>query len=115
MTIKKDLTAMKRDIAAIGNKLEKLLKAVEKSEKAKAIRASKAKAVKAKPAKKKAVKVTAADQVLKIINRSRKGVDTTTLMKKTGFDEKKVRNIVFKTLKQGKIQRAGRGIYIGVK
>ena len=122
MTIKKELTIMKKNITAIGKKLEKLLKAVEKSE-TKPTKASKAKAVKAKPAKKapkspakkKAVKATATDQVLKIINRSKKGVDTATLMKKTGFDEKKVRNIIFKTLKQGKIKKADRGIYVGVK
>ena len=122
MTIKKELTAMKKDITAIGKKLEQLLKAVEKSE-TKVTKASKARAAKAKsikktpkaPAKKKAVKVTATDQVLKIINRSKKGVDTATLMKKTGFDQKKVRNILNRTLKQGKIQRVDKGIYVGVK
>jgi len=36
-------------------------------------------------------------------------------MKKTGFDEKKVRNIIFRTLKQGKIKKADRGIYVGVR
>jgi uncharacterized protein (UPF0335 family) len=36
-------------------------------------------------------------------------------MKKTGFDQKKIRNIIFRTQKQGKIQRAERGIYVGVK
>ena len=123
MTIKKELTALQKDITAIGKRLEKLIKVVEKSEKAKVTKASKAKAIKAKPAKKapkapakkKAVKATATDQVLKIINRSKKGVDTATLMKKTGFDEKKVRNIIFKTFKQGKIKKADRGIYVGVK
>ena len=119
MTIKKDLTTLKKDITAIGKKLEKLLKAVEKS-KTKLSKPSKAKAVKDKPAKKapvkkRATKATATDQVLKIINRSKKGVDNATLMKKTGFDERKVRNIIFRTYKQGKIKRAGRGIYIGVK
>jgi len=59
--------------------------------------------------------VTLSLQVLKIINRSKKGVDTATLMKKTGFDEKKVRNIIFRTLKQGKIKKADRGIYVGVR
>ena len=118
MTIKKELTAMKKDITAIGKKLEKLIKAVEKSEKAAPAKASKAKAVKAKsvkkaPAKKKAVKVTATDQVLKIINRSKKGVDTATLMKKTGFDQKKIRNIVFRTMKQSKIKSVKKGIYVG--
>ncbi len=123
MTIKKELTALQKDITAIGKKLEKLLKAVEKSEKAKVTKASKPKAVNAKPAKKapkalvkkKAVGVTATDQVLKIINRLKKGVDTATLMKKTGFDEKKVANILYRSFKAGKIKRADKGIYVGVK
>ena len=67
------------------------------------------------PAKKKAVKATATDLVLNIINRSKKGVDTATLMKKTGFNQKKVRNILQRTYKQGKIKRADKGIYVGVK
>ena len=120
MTIKKELTAMKKDITVIGKKLDQLLKAVEKSE-TKVTNASKAKAVKAKSvkkapkatAKKKAVKVTATDQILNIINRSKKGVDTATLIKKTGFDQKKVRNILQRTFKQGKIKRADKGIYVG--
>jgi hypothetical protein len=120
MIFKKDLMALKKDIRAIGKKVENLLKAFEKDVKAKAPKASKAKAVKAKtakkaPAKKKATKVTATDQVLKIINRSKKGVDNATLMKKTGYDERKVRNIIFRANKEGKIQRAGRGLYIGAK
>jgi hypothetical protein len=36
-------------------------------------------------------------------------------MKKTGFKEKKVRNIIFQTLKQGKVKIADRGVYVGVK
>ena len=40
MTIQKELTAMKKDITAIGKKLEKLITAVEKSEKAKAPKAT---------------------------------------------------------------------------
>jgi hypothetical protein len=123
MTIKKELTALQKDITAIGKKLEKLLKEVEKSEKAKPTKASKPKAVKAKsakkapktPTKKKAVEVSATDQVLNIINRLKKGVDTATLMKKTGFNQKKVTNILQRTFKQGKIKRANRGVYVGVK
>ena len=123
MTIKKELAALQKDITAIGKKLEKLIKAFEKSEKAKPTKASKPKSVKAKPAKKapkapakkKAVKITATDQVLKIINRSKKGVDTATLMKKTGFNQKKVTNILQRSFKAGKIKRADKGIYVGVK
>jgi hypothetical protein len=104
---------------------EKLIKAVEKFEKKKAATKRKAKA-KAKPAKKarprkaaskkpsakKAKTVTATDQVLKIIKRSKKGVDVPTLIKKTGFDDSKVRNIINRTLKQRKIKRVGRGVYV---
>jgi len=122
LTIKKELMTMKKEITAIGKKLEQLITALEKSEKSTHTKASKAKAVKAKsvknpaktPIKKKAVKVTATDQVLKIINRSKKGVDAAALIKKTGFDQKKVRNILQRTFKQGKIKRADKGIYVGV-
>jgi hypothetical protein len=123
MTMKTELTAMKKDFTAIGQKLEKLITAVEKSEKATVTKASKPKAVKATPAKKapkapakkKAVQITATDQVLNIINRLKRGADTATLMKKTGFDQKKVRNILNRTFKQGKIKRVDKGIYVGVK
>jgi len=123
MTMKTELTAMKKDLTAIGQKLDNLIKAVEKSEKTTVTKASKPKAVKATPAKKapkapakkKAVQVTATDQVLKIINRLKKGADTATLMKKTGFDQKKVRNILNRTFKQGRIKRVDKGIYVCVK
>ena len=112
MSIEKEFKALQKDIKNIQKKIDNFIKAIETDQKAKAPKASR---VKAKPAKRKAVKVTASDQVLKAINSSRKGVDTATLMKKTSFNEKKVRNIVFKLLKLGKIQRAERGLYVGVK
>ena len=118
MTTKKELVALQNDIKAIGKKLEALLKAVEKSG-SKVAKAPKAKANKAPaektPANKKAVKATATDQVLKIIKRSKKGVDTAILMKKTGFNQKKVTNILHRSFKAGKIKRADKGIYVGVK
>ena len=64
------------------------------------------------PAPKKAVQVTATDQILKIIKRSKKGVDVPTLKKKTGFDDKKVRNIVFRAAKEDRIKKSGRGVYV---
>ncbi len=122
MTIKRELTAVQKKLTTIKLKVDNLIAAVEKIE-TKPTKAPKAKAVKAKPAKmapkapatKKAVQITATDQVLKIINRSKEGVNTSTLMKKTGFDQKKVRNILNRTFKQGKIKRADKGIYVGVK
>ena len=118
MAIKKELTALQKDITDIGKRVEKLLKAVEKSGKAKVVKAPKAKPAKKAPkapVKKKAVKVSATDLVLKIVNRSKKGVNTATLMKKTGFNQKKVTNILQRTYKQGRIKRVDKGIYVGVK
>ena len=91
--------------------------ALEKAEKpkAKSVKAgTKAKAV-TKKAPAKAAKKTDTDKVLEIINRSKKGVNTATLMKKTGFNQKKVRNMLNRTHKQGKITRVEKGIYVGVK
>jgi hypothetical protein len=75
---------------------------------------TKAKAV-AKKAPVRVGKKTDTDKILAIVNRSKKGVDTATLIKKTGFDQKKVRNILHRTYKQGKITRAGKGIYSELK
>jgi hypothetical protein len=118
MTIsKKDLQALKKDIKALEKKMDKLIAAAEKSEKPKAAKkatASLTKKTSAKkpPAKKGTAKLTATDQVLKIIKRSKKGVDTATLMKKTGFNQKKVTNILQRTYKQGKINRVKKGVYV---
>ena len=129
--LKKDVNALKKELKALEKKMGQLLKAFETSSKPK--KATKAKTVKkvtakkapvkkaaakkapAKkaPAKKKAAQVTATDQILNIIKRSKKGVDVPSLKKKTGFDDKKVRNIVFRAAKEGRIKKSGRGIYVG--
>ena len=113
MTIAQDLKTLSKNIQVLGKTLDKLLKAVEKDEKPKATATKKIPAKKA-PAKKKATQPTATDEILKIINASKKGVDAPTLVKKTGFNQKKVRNILFRTYKQGKIKRLDKGIYTGV-
>ena len=92
--------------------MEKLIAAVEKGEKTKIPKRSPAQKA---PSRKRTAQPTATDQVLKIIKRSKKGVDTATLMKKTGFDQRKVRNILHRTYKQRKITRVEKGIYVGVK
>ncbi len=51
--------------------------------------------------------------LLTIIKRSKKGIDVATLKQKTGFDVTKIRNMIYKAHKEGKIWRAGRGIYLG--
>jgi hypothetical protein len=124
MTIlKKDLQSLQREIKALDRKMEKLIKEFDKGKKAKITKKVTAKPTKAKttkkapakkaPAKKRSSKLTATDQVLKIINRSKKGVNIKTLMDKTSFNQKKVTNILQRTYKQGKIKRAGIGVYVG--
>ena len=123
MTVKQDLKAMQKEFKALGKKLEKLTKAVEKDETIKVAKKTTAKPIKAKtskkvtakktPAKQKSAQPTATDKVLKIIIRSKKAVDASTLLKKTGFNDKKIRNILFKAFKEGKIKRVGKGIYVG--
>ena len=112
MTVtKRDLQSLQRQIKALEKKMEKLIAAAQKSEKPRA--AKKAPARKA-PVTRKTAQPTATDQVLNIIKRSKKGVNAATLMTKTGFDLKKVRNILQRTYKQGKIKRVEKGIYVGV-
>ena len=121
MTINKDLQDLSKELTKLVNQIEKLVTSLGKAEKPKAKpdntkTKSKTKAkVVTKKAPAKAAKKTDTDKVLAIINRSKKGVDTATLIKKTGFDQKKVRNILHRTYKQGKITRAGKGIYSGLK
>ena len=117
MTITKDLQAVSKELAKLVKQTENLAAALGKVEKpkAKSVKTmTKARAV-AKKAPAKGGQKTDTDKVLAIINRSKKGVDTAALMKKTGFDQKKVRNILHRTYKQGKIKRAEKGIYVGVK
>ena len=65
-------------------------------------------------AKKKASKLTDTDKFLNIIKRSKKGVTPQTLIKKTGFDAKKIANMVFRATKMGKIKSVSKGVYVGV-
>lgn len=64
------------------------------------------------PAKaKKAKKLTATAEVLKVIKGYKKGVDVAKLKTKTGFADTKIRAIIYKASKEGKIKRLGRGLY----
>ena len=57
--------------------------------------------------------MTAVDVVLDTIKRSKHGIDFAQIQAKTGFEEKKIRNIIFRLNKTGKIKRKSRGVYIG--
>ena len=133
--LKKSLQAVNREIKALLKKVDQMIVAVGKLEKpkAKAVKAkpvkktvTKAKPVKKvaakkapvkkiavkKPATKKPVKLTAADTVLGVIKRYRKGVNVSTLMQKTGFNKRKIYDNVKVLKKRGKIKSAGKGVYV---
>ena len=118
-TVVDGMKVMAQGVESLAEKLDGITKA-RLDEKAKAKPERKAPEPKKKVAKK-AVKKTAAkkpatavDTVLKIINRSKKGVSPSTLMEKTGFAPQKVHNIVYKLKKEGKIKSVGRGRYLKV-
>ena len=58
--------------------------------------------------------VTASSLVFDVIAGQKKGADFKTIQDKTGFDEKKIRNIIFRLNKIGKITRKNRGTYIAI-
>jgi len=106
-------------LRALANTTKKMIKVVEKFEKEQTAKKVKVKAKakttrRASSAKKKTTPMTATDRTLRAIRSSKKGVDVPALVKKTGLEEKTVRNIVFRALKQGKIKRTGRGTYVGI-
>ncbi|MEA1970760.1 MAG: hypothetical protein U9N37_03970 [Thermodesulfobacteriota bacterium] len=52
--------------------------------------------------------------VAEIIKNSKKGVGIVTLRRKSGFDEKKIYNLVHRLKKQGQIKNVSWGVYAGV-
>ena len=118
--MKKELQSVKKDLNTLAKRVDKLVAALQKADakksvKTKAVKKSAPKkTVAKKAATKKAAtkKATAADIVFKAIARLKKGTDTAGLVKKTGYDKKKVANIIFKLKKQGKITSPKKGLYV---
>jgi hypothetical protein len=102
---------------------ERLVDKVDKPKAAKVVKkakrkvAAKAKPKKRTPVRKKTVvprpkKVTATEEVLQIIKRHKRGINIVKLKNKTGFADSKLRVIVSRAYKQGKIKRKARGVYV---
>ncbi len=108
--LKRDLQSVLKSLRALTQKTDKMIKRLEKPEKAQVAKKPKAKAVKKAPGKKPA-KLSASGTVLAIIKRSRKGINKATLIKKTGFEGRKIGDVIYRLKKQGKIKRVGSGTY----
>jgi predicted Rossmann fold nucleotide-binding protein DprA/Smf involved in DNA uptake len=109
--LKKGLKTVAKDLKRLTQKTDKMIKRLEKLEKkAQVAKKPKAKAVKKAVAKKPTL--SAGETVLAIVKRSRKGIDKATLIKKTGFEGRKIWDIIYRLKKEGKIKSAGRGLYV---
>lgn len=110
------MKATAKGIESLAKKLDTMAKS-RADDKVKAKSARKAPLKPKKPVAKKAATkktITAAETVLKIIRRSKKGISPATISEKTRFAPKKVHNIIYKLKKQGKIRSVGRGLYLKV-
>jgi len=137
MDIKKELNKVSKEMQAITKKIEKLIVAADKPAKAskpgkkaaakkpavkkrvktKAVKKASAKNAAAKkvaaekPAAEKPDGLTAAAAVLGAIEKSGDCIDVAMLMKETGFNQKKINNLIYKLKKQGKIKSEKRGVF----
>jgi hypothetical protein len=100
----------KKDIDKLNAKIDRLEKMIKKSA-ATQPAAGKKPGRQAGARKSGARRLSATSVVLETIKRTKKGADFATLQAKTGFDEKKLRNIIFRLHKLEKIKRVGRGLY----
>jgi type II secretory pathway component PulF len=107
--LKKDLQAINKELATLIKKTEALMSAVDKIGTQKTEKKSKEKKV---PTAKKTATKSAFDTVLGIVGRYRKGVNVTRIQELTGYDAKKIANIVYKGKKRGQIKSIDKGVYL---
>jgi len=108
--VKRDLQSVIKSLKLLTEKAEKMARQLDAAEKIQPTQKRPVKA--ARSAARKKAPATATETVLSIINRQKKGIDTAALKKKTDFDTKKIRNVIFRLKKQGKIKSGTRGLYI---
>jgi predicted HTH transcriptional regulator len=131
--VKKDVQAVLKGLKALTQKAEKLGKKLDKIEKTTAQKATKpkvarkprakAKAIEAKPKRAKAAAKmvqprakrsakSAADTVYDIVSGAKNGVTTAQIKEKTGFNNQKIRDNIYKLRKRGIIKSEQKGTYI---
>jgi len=115
------LTFVSKAFRGLSGEMMKLLDNDKQPEKVVAEKRTPKRKVKAKqkrrapariPTARKALKLTATEEVVKIIKSHKKGLDISTLKIKTGFPDSKIRSIVYRASKQGTIKRIGHGVYV---
>jgi hypothetical protein len=133
--VKKDVQAVMKGLKTLTQKAEKLGKKLDKLEKAtvqkkakpkvarKPRAKAKAAAAKQKPRRTKAAAKTAqprpkrstksaADTVYDIVSNAKNGVTTAQIKEKTGFNNQKIRDNIYKLRKRGLIKSEQKGTYV---
>jgi hypothetical protein len=96
----------KQDIERINNRLDRIERLIVNAGRTKDRRANKTNGAT------RGSTMTASDQVLEIVRRYQDGVGFSEIKFQTGYGAKKLRNIIFRLNKVGKIKTKSRGIYI---
>ena len=110
--LKKELKVISRDLKSLTQKTEKMIKAVAQFEKEQAKPVAASKGTAKKVAARKGKEMSATEAVLKIINRNKKGINTAKIQARTGYNTRKIWDIVHRAYKEGKIKKVGRGTYV---
>ena len=102
----------KRDVDKLTERMDRLEKAIKTSNLYnESSHISRPKSSKASPSASRSSD-SSTGVVLEVIKRFKKGVGFSEIRKRTDFDEKKLRNIIYRLHKTKKIVRKSRGIYI---
>ena len=102
----------KKDIEKLIERMDRLEKVIKESELyGKGRRISTSKSSKETTSASRSA-ATSSNMVLEIIKRFKKGVGFSEIQERTGFGEKKLRNIIYRLHKMKKIARKSRGIYV---
>lgn len=96
----------KQDIERLNNRLDRIERLIVNASSLKKQRRNDSKGANKQPV------FSASDHVLEIVQRYKDGVGFAELQLQTGYDEKKLRNIIFRLNKRGKIRRKDRGVYV---
>jgi len=117
--MKKELKAVIKGLKMLVQKTEKIERELEKAPAGKVIASARGRA--AARAKATALRrrpttrgrgMTATDMVYGIIKKGRTGVKTAQIKRKTGFDDKKIWNVINRLKTLRKIKSARRGVYV---
>lgn len=101
----------RKDVEQLNTRLDRIEKLLRRAAFAPGVRSV---ATTGKSGRIKAV-LTATDIVLEVIRNNQEGLGFKEIQAATGFEDKKIRNIIYRLDKIGKIERKGRGIYVPVE